>query len=183
MARLMSQEGKADGPMRIRVVVALASALALTITSRAGESRQKWSGYDAPPGLVLRITTEESEVKKGEKLTVSWELENTGHDPIYVCQWPGAAYSTSWEMPDGTVKGVIPGYPSSRSVERKYFIQLKPGEALLGADSVNVFPTPSGQISVRGEYRSDSTGERFGLDGWRGRVYSNWIDIAVPKEE
>jgi len=136
---------------------------------------------DVPAGLTLTIKPEKLELKEDGPIVVSWELENRGSSPVYICQWPGVAFGFGWDMGDGKTKGVEPGYPDSKALERKYFIELKPGEAVFGWSTVTLFGTDAGEVWLKGEYRSDQTGAEYGLKAWRGRVYSEGVRVKVPK--
>jgi hypothetical protein len=163
----------------LRTLLGVMTALVATVTVPAATPKES-SERDVPRGLTFRISGPTSKVMTAKTITVTWELENAGPAPVYICQWPGTAYGTSYEVPNGS-EGTGPGYPSTQQLARKYFIELKPGEALFGADQVEIYATPSGQLSIRGEYRSDQTGKEYGLSGWSGIVYSNTLDIKVPR--
>jgi hypothetical protein len=79
--------------------------------------------------------------------------------------------------------GGVPGYPHSRPIERKYYVELKPGEALVGHGEVPVWSTPSGSLSIRAEFRCDQDGHEYGLKSWKGRVSSEWVLVEVPKDD
>ena len=84
---------------------------------------------------------------------------------VYVCQWPGAAFSQHWDCPNGLIKAGIPGYPHSRHLERKYYLELKPGEALFGYGQVDVWPTPSGNMALSAQFSCDQDGHARGRSG------------------
>ena len=113
---------------------------------------------------------------------VEWSLENTSQAPVYVCQFPGIAFSRSWTCADGRSIRTGPGYPDSRALERRYFLELKPGEALVGYASLDVWGTPSGEIAIMAEFRSDQPGTQHGLAAWHGRTESAWLTVGVPKD-
>ena len=163
-------------------VAAISTYLGLAAAGKP-PSKPKWSGYDAPEGLELTIDSETKAVSEPGDITLSWELENRTGAPLYVCQWPGITCQPHYTAPDGVIHGVISGYPDSQPLPRKYFVELKPGEALFGMARAYVHRTPDGKIRVNCEYRSDQTGERFSLDGWKGRVTSNSVELSVPEGE
>ncbi len=163
----------------IGVVIALASVGALFSPAPLRGSTET---QEQTPPLVFRIAVEPPGPREGTWLSVRWELENTSSSAVYVCQWPGPAFGSSWDMPDGTSQGHAPGYPHTRKLERKYFVALKPGEALIGQSRYLAFPTPSGKLSVWGEYRSGQAGDEFGLHAWQGRIDSNSVTVDVPTE-
>jgi hypothetical protein len=164
----------------LALVISLSvSGGACAATVRPGEPA---SDRPAQPGLTLRITPETSEVTTAKSLVVNYELENRGDRPAYVCQWPGIAFGGGWEVSSGETKGFGPGYPSETHLDRKYFIELKPGEALLGRAIVAVYPTEAGEIRLWGVFRSGQRGTEYGLSAWKGEVTSEPVTIHVPKE-
>jgi hypothetical protein len=173
------------GKRHVRIRFQLLSfILASGITvSFAGDTAKLTPDASVPAELVLRMSRTSPVIIAGERVQVEWQLENAGQKSVYVCQWPGIAFSHHWECPNGLLKGAGPGYPSFRRLDRKYYLELKPGEALVGYGEVNVSPTPSGVLSIRAEFRCDQTGLEYGLSAWKGRISSDWLSIEVPKDE
>ena len=134
-----------------------------------------------PSGLVLRILPEKTALKAGEGVRVRYELENTGVSPVYVCQWPGLAFYVGWQRPNGVQQGLGPGYPSSQTPARKYFIEIKPGEALLGSEWLDGLRAVPAEIKLRGEFRSGQSGEKYGLHTWEGTVLSEPVTLRVTR--
>src|SRR5262245_29795651 len=64
----------------------------------------------APP-LELRITVDKGDHWDPKWVFIGWELVNVSSGPVYVCQWPGPAFSHGWEYPEGEYNGTVPGYP------------------------------------------------------------------------
>ena len=166
---------------RVRWMSFCLAALAAVNTPRAAGG-SKPETPTTVPSLTLRLVLIQPVLITFDRIGVEWQLENSGRDSLQVCQWPGIAFSQSWDCPDGTSKGVIPGYPESRKLERKYFLTLSPGEALIGHGSVDVWSTPSGKLSLRAEFRCDQDGRDHGLAGWNGRIMSELETVDVPKD-
>jgi hypothetical protein len=179
----MAYEKVGEGHMRIRFQLfsfVLASGIAVGF---AGDTAKPTPDASVPAELVLRMTRTSPVIIAGERVQVEWQLENAGQKSVHVCQWPGIDFSHHWECPNGLLKGAGPGYPSTRRLDRKYYLELKPGEALIGYGDVNVWPTPSGVLSISAEFRCDQTGREYGLSAWKGRVSSDWVSVEVPKDE
>ncbi len=138
-------------------------------------------GDASASALVLSVLPEVREVPGEQLVGVHFELENRGKEPVYICQWPGIAFGGAWSTADGETQGFGPGSPSSRPLSRKYFIELKPGEALLGHGTVRVFPNKAGEILLVGRYRSGDMGRGFGVQAWTGEILSDPVRIGVPK--
>ena len=172
----MTQRRSRIYPAMVATLVAALLASHLSRTSEAGTDDEP-----APP-LDFRIRVKPGDPWAPEWAYVYWELVNTSYSAIYVCQWPGPAFGSRWEEPDGIIKAHIPGYPHTKKLGRKYFVELRPGEALMGATRYRVHSTPSGTLTVFGSFRSGQTGQEHGLRAWRGESRSDGIEIEVPKE-
>lgn len=157
----------------------LASAFTVSF---AGDATKSAPDALVPAELLLRMTPTLPVVITFDRVQVEWQLENEGQKSVYVCQWPGIAFSQHWECPNGLLKGAMPGYPHSRRLDRKYYLELKPGEALFGYGQIDVWPTPSGVLSVSAEFRCDQDGREYGLSAWKGRIRSEWVSVEVPKD-
>ena len=169
--------------MRSRWRLLLLILTASITVSAAREAAESTPRAPMPGNLVLRMQLTTPGVITFNRVQVEWQLENAGKAPVYICQWPGIAFSQHWECPNGLLKGGMPGYPHSRRLDRKYYVELKPGEALVGYGQVDVWPTPSGLLSVSAEFRCDQDGSELGLSAWKGRVRSEWVPVEVPKDE
>lgn len=120
------------------------------------------------PELVLTLADEGSCTR--ECCVLGYELQNRGSRAIYVCQWPGVLLSAHWMLADGKADGYAAGYPSTRVLPRKYFIELKPGEAIRGLVSAGEFPEGPTEITFTAEYHSDQSGSVYGLRAYTGHI-------------
>lgn len=159
------------------------AALTVTLlTVGAAQDDDHDTGSEQATPVDFEITVDAGDPWEEDWVYIHWELVNESDAPVYVCQWPGPAFGSTWEEPDGIVKGHVPGYPHTRKLTRKYFVELKPGEALMGLTRYHVHPTPTGTLAIHGAYRSGQTGGEHGVSAWRGEADSNWVDVEVPKE-
>ena len=134
-------------------------------------------------GITLHLVPAPRPVplQQRDAVPVEWQLENIGPNPITVCQFPGIAFFQRWECPGGWGQR-SPGTSSSRSLARKYFITLAPGEAIIGHSAVPVWSTPTGKISVFAQFSCSSDGREQNLSAWRNYVFSNVVVIDVPTQ-
>ena len=137
--------------------------------------------HEPPSPLEFRIAVEKGDYWSPEWVYIAWELRNVSNSAVYVCQWPGPAFSHGWEYPEGVFNGTVPGYPHSPKLSRKFFVELKPGEAILGSTYYRVQANPTGFVDVVGHYRSGQTGKEHGLVAWQGEVTSESVTVEVPK--
>src|SRR5262245_7101571 len=100
-------------------ILLIVGSFQLSAVTGKKPSKQKWSGYDAPDGLELTISSETTVVSEPSNIILSWELENRTGAPIYVCQWPGITCNPYYDAPDGSINGVVSGYPDSKPLPRK----------------------------------------------------------------
>ena len=139
----------------------------------------------APTDAVsATIIPDKAQITEGDTLVVRFQICNKQTVPICVCTWPGLAVSAGWDESDGTRSGVIRGYPDSRVLGLEFFRFIDPGKCYEDRVVVNdLFAPPSGIVTLRGEFRSDQTGSQHGLTCWRGRIWSDAVDIAVGKKD
>jgi hypothetical protein len=156
--------------------------LALVASASAWPEPSFLPTCDAPPGLAFSITAEPNVVTKRQKILLRWELKNAGKAPVSVCRWPGPIFRPSWDYaPDGTLFLDVREDAFTSAPVRDDFVEVKPGDALTGSGQIEAFPTPTRKLMIRGEFRSGSSGERYGVKAWQGRVCSPWITINVPE--
>jgi hypothetical protein len=177
----MAQERAVRSVVRVRFVLAWVLLVTVSTVGFAADAPTPKADPSVPPQLMLRLNRT-STVVLFDRVAVEWQLENIGKTSVHVCQWPGIAFSQHWECPNGQTKAGVPGYPDSRSLDRKYFLELKPGEALVGYGRVDVWPTPSGRLSLGAEFRCDQEGREYGLAAWKGRLSSDLVSVEVPKD-
>lgn len=147
------------GPLTRGLRLALCAVATLALAGSASHQR----------GLVLRVSAPDG-ICKRECCMLRYELLNEGDDPMYVRQWPGLEFSATWTLRDGSTAGVGLGSPSTRTLERKYFIELKPGEALIGRAAVGSFPKDAVEGTVDAQYRCVASGQEYGIAAFVGRV-------------
>src|SRR6185312_3170524 len=127
-----------------RFVFALALGLLATIHTGIAQPSE------APPAPSLELVLgPDSEWVAPELLLVSFALRNTGMDPVIVAQRPGLFLSmlciTQSEGIDG---GAFGGVACSQG---EAFVELKPGQALLGKEIVKIPKECARSIEVTGE--------------------------------
>jgi hypothetical protein len=168
---------------RRRILVVLVSLTAAACTSALGARPGPTALKTAPPRLMLQMALMHPIVRTSDRVSVEWQVENVGREPVYICQWPGIAFSQKWDCPGGVDAGIGPGYPQSQHLTRNDFLQLRPGETLVGHGQVDVRPTPTGKVSLSAEFRSGQDGREYGLSGWKGTIRSEWVSVSVPRDE
>lgn len=122
-----------------------------------------------PRGLVLRVSAPDG-VCNRDCCILRYELLNESDGPMYVCQWPGLEVAATWTLPDGSTAGFGLGSPSARTLERKYFVELKPGEALIGDAVAGRFPKDAVEGTVEARYGCISSGREYGIAAFVGAV-------------
>ena len=146
-------------PLKRGLRLALCAVGALAFAGSASHQR----------GLVLRVSAPDG-ICKRECCMLRYELLNEGDKPMYVCQWPGLEVSATWTLPDGSRAGVGLGSPSTRALERKYFVELKPGEALIGRAAAGSFPKDAVEGTVEAQYSCVASGQEYGIAAFVGTV-------------
>ena len=120
-------------------------------------------------GLVLAVGVPEGSCRR-ECCLLTHELRNDGDEPTYVCQWPGLESSAVWAMPDGATGRYGLGAASARTLERKYFVELKPGEALIGHAAAGRFPNDAVDATIEARYGCVAAGREYGIAAFAGTV-------------
>ena len=167
-------------PARTPVVLL---SLSVGCLSQAGMHSRATPAVAPPPALTLHLALAAPGIVTSNSVAVEWQLRNLGQQPVYICEWPGIAFSRAWDCPNGSEAGDGPGYPDSRTLARSYFRQLGPGESLIAHTQVDLWPTPTGKLLLRAEFRSDQDGREYGLSAWKGTISSAWILVDVPRDE
>lgn len=134
---------------------ALAFVLGLLATIHTGIAQPA----EAPPAPSLELVLgPDSEWVAPELLLVSFALRNTGMDPVVVAQRPGLFLSmlciTQSEGIDG---GAFGGVACSQG---EAFVELKPGQALLGKEVVKIPKECARSIEVTGDFQT------FAAESW-----------------
>jgi hypothetical protein len=127
----------------------LALAIGLVATTHTGIAQP--SDASPKPSLELELGTDPEWVKP-DLLLVSFTLRNTGTKPLVIAQRPGASFSMFCLTEDG---GFILGDLGSVACTGGAFLELGPGEALLGKDVVNVPEECTKDITVEGEFETE----------------------------
>lgn len=90
-------------------------------------------------------------------LRVSFELRNTGNEPVVVAQRPGLFLGMSCSTEDGGIFGSVPGGIACGG-DNAFFVELRPGESLLGEKVERLPKECSGDITVYGEFQTRTAG-------------------------
>jgi hypothetical protein len=136
--------------------------------------------------LQLKIETDRSEYLLGETVIVHMYLKNNTNKDIVICAWPSREenlfifYENNNEIPYKDI--VTFDRPVSKD---KSFITIKPEVEIdysspgFAEDFGGKYFDTVGRWDLRITHFHDFTGERFGLDGWKGKLTSNVLPITI----
>lgn len=165
--------------MRQKPFVIAIVVLAFHWTGCATAGEQRREGKE--PCLRLDLVPPSMSSVPVGNLVLSYALRNTCRHDVVFCKPPGPACHPSWSDAKGVFHGVLSGWPDSHDCPRESFARMAPQEILPGFVSVEVFSTPSGDLSIRCVYQATGSG-RFGDESlWVGSVNSNWVEIHVAE--
>jgi len=139
---------------------------------------------EAPaPTLELEIGSEGYHLLEPNLLLVSFELRNTGNEPVVVAQRPGVFLGMSCTTKDGGMTGVVPGGIACGG-DGSTFLELRPGDALLGEKVERLPKECSGDITVYGEFQT-RTADAWDLPARKVTIHSKSILVRAddPKDE
>ena len=163
-------------------MVALVYLLALIASTGCWPEPPGGPTCDSAPSLAFSIMAQPNVVTHRQMIRVSWTLKNISEKSVLLSRWPGPVFRPMWEAPpDSTLFLDVPERASSAAPAPGDFVNLNAGESMTGKADIEVFPTPTGKLMLRGEFRSDDPGDRSRVQIWRGRTCSPWIAINVPK--
>lgn len=103
--------------------------------------------------LELEIGSEGYQFLEPGLLLVSFELRNIGKEPVIVAQRPGIFLGMSCTTEDGGLAGSVPGSIACGG-DGSAFLELKPGDSLLGKTVERLPKECSGDITVYGEFQT-----------------------------
>jgi hypothetical protein len=135
--------------------VVLTFALGLVATIHTGIAQPP----EVPPAPSLELVLgSDSEWVAPELLLVSFALRNTGRDPVVVAQRPGIFLSMLCITQSGGIAGGAFGGVACSQGEA--FVELKPGQALLGKEVVKIPEECARSIEVTGNFQT------FAAESW-----------------
>ncbi len=147
---------------------------------------------DAVEELQLRLETDfsRSEYLLGETVIVRMYLRNTTDKDIVVCAWPSREenlfifYENDKRIPYKDI--VTFDRPVSKD---KSFVTIKSGAEIhysspgFAEDFGGKYFDKVGRWELRCIHFHDFTGERFGLNGWQGKLSSNVLSINITSQK
>ncbi len=133
----------------IRCGLALALGLAATTCPVIAQPPE-----EAPPPTLELVIGPGYQLLEPNLLRVSFELRNNGGEPVIVAQRPGIFLGMSCPTGDGFA-GIVPGGVACGE-DGGSFLELRPGEALLGEKVERLLKECSGDITVYGEFRTQT---------------------------
>ncbi len=137
----------------------LALVLGLAANSHPGTAQPP----EAPPEPSLELELVTDQWLKPDLILVSFELRNTGTEPVVVAQRPGVLLDVSCPTDAaGAMAGIIQGGVACgpERPELGRFVELRPGEALLGEKVVRAPKECVGDVTVTGRF------EALSARGW-----------------
>jgi len=132
-----------------------AFALGLVATTHTGIAQPP---EEAPAPSLELVLGPDSEWVAPELLLVSFALRNTGTDPVVVAQRPGVFLSMLCITKSGGIAGGAFGGVACSQGEA--FVELKPGQALLGKEVVKIPEECAKSIEVTGDFQT------FAAESW-----------------
>lgn len=154
-----------------------ALVLSLAATACPGIAQPPEATPEPEPTLEL-VVGPDFQWMEPDLLRISFELRNTGTEPLVVAQRPGLFLGLSCLTENGA-RGIIPGGIACglRGAAGDSFLELRPGEALLGEKVVKAPEECVGDITVWGEFQT-LTADAWDLPAREARIVSKRLLIG-----
>jgi hypothetical protein len=157
----------------VRFVLALTLGFVATIHTGIAQTPEALPG----PSLELELGPAVFFVKP-DLLLVSFALRNQGTESVIIAQRPGVSLDATC-LTEGGAPGIamsaVTGVACGR--EEASFLELAPGETLLGKEVVNVPEKCVGEITVKGEFQT-LTATAWDLPVHKASIISKPISIS-----
>ena len=117
-----------------------------------------------------------------QQLVVHYELVNVSDASVYVNQFPGPSVLAGCETETGGIGGAAGGAwaVDGGQLARKYYLQLAPGEALMGEAVATVSPDCRRNLQIMGVYQmEDANDYGFAIPG--RRITADPLPVPIEK--
>jgi hypothetical protein len=110
---------------------------------------------------------------------VQYELVNVSGANVHVAQFPGPSVIATCETEHGGVGGAAGGaWSKDGTLARKYYLQLAPGEALMGEAIATVAPECRRNLQALGVFQMEDSND-WGLAIPGRRIAANPLPVAI----
>lgn len=156
-----------------KLVGGIAGAWLLAAVAASGQA------VDPPPSLRFALDSRVEWITP-VLVRVHYELTNVTSAPLYVAQFPGPAASVSCRTASGGIGGSAGGaWSHDGTLARKYYIQIAPGEALMGHHVVQMPAACVADVQILAVFQAEDSAA-WGLTLARGsRFFAEPLSVDL----